>query len=1657
MSVIETGTHELPQLEERLKSTVRVRMFSWLCAGVALAAASLVAAFSVYSVIDLTWHLTPIGRTTAVVVTIVSALGMLVLGLSKAWSQSRDLKQEALSVQQANPVLGNALSASLLYGADAELTQRESSPAIVDRLVHSTATVAREAAFNRAVSWKVPKFYALLALALFLGALTAAQMNMRIFSLTFSRFLSPWADLPAPTWTALGAIGPYGTKENHWKVPAGAEVTVTAEVIEHDPGEAFIETRTENSDWLRRKMYRLPAPTGDVTPRYGYDFDNLLQNVQYRVICGDAQSDALAVPVMIDPQLADLEVTITPPAFLHRPPTVLRGIGDVDALKGSTVEIHARANKELKTGGLRFQFEGTGAGTGTAVAPVTSAATPAQLSGQIGAADYVRACEAAHAAAAQHPGEAVDVPIGGTDHDLVARFTVDKSGSYTLFLVDPDGKANTDELRYQIKSRANAPARVKITAPGKDVSVKNDATVAIDVEADDDFSLREIGLYMMIDRSIQRKSLQRLADGKTAVRTSYDLELAHRGFQGGEVITYWAFAVDEDGTPAGREVTSEPQFLMTYAENDFAQQNPQKQQTSQQSKKTVLGLDQLIDSEKDEVRDTFSLYMQMGLTLDRNSFAKAAGADGAATPAPAAGAPEQPATPVTPAAPAAEIKPEHASRATTLSDKQVKIQTDLKQLIADVRAELAKLQADQQANPPAGPDGGADPAGGGAAGGGGGAGDPNQLGAKELELLDQAVAKMDEVQPPLKTVRPDSAIKPENEALRLMSEARKLILSKNGQGGMKMAMDSANRKKQQRDQQQQDQQAQKTADEMRKLPPMLDDMDQVMDEAKKLEKRLDDQKKAAQAQPNQTQPPATPEEKKADEDRKLAHKKDDEENRKLAQKMRDQAKELADRAKESADRMRDMNKQDGANKDTQQNRDQAAEEMEKAARKLAKAGDKADQAKTPEDAAAAKQEMADAQEAVKQAADRLNQSLQAQNRDRLANAVKDAKDLEGRQNQVAQDTKNQAQTQQTQKANGQKPTPEQEKQNGQTQAGLAHEQKSLENDLGQMRERLNDLAQQMDQNAPPGSPQAQAAQELRNAAKNAETRSDVQRDMNNAAKELQNGGLEKAQEKQASAQQGLSGIRRQLESAEARNNGAAREELNKAINDLADLHRKINQARQNPAGAPPETTQPLAEQAGDLAKQIQDLAALDGQTRREAGEQMNKAQSALAQPAPAGENGKPEKDQHLGQAGQQVADATKDLQRALQNLDANQVAKAQALVDKTLEQQRAADQAMAKAADAKQQQAMREERNTTQAKLTTETEKQAARDAAAQADKAAAEAKTEQAQSAQGAKEIDQALQRLKTYLNGGKDADPAKPDPVHASATDANARQLAQTLADQFEQQKIPDTTRALAGKIEELADQQKEGAAAAAKPADPKNPNDPPRNAPAVQPDAAAKQWQENKGAGEKVETALADVRQRLDQLQAAVDRDELKRLEAAKQAVQAMQNKLEQGATLDPKPAADPKDPKGQAQPVTADDLKQMGKDLGQLKGDLARLNLDEKTLAALEKAGQEFHKSLEQGPAPQTGKPTTQPEGQPTKDSNPQTGSQPNYAATPASREGNEQLKFVRGGLEHAIERVLADRKINGEQEDQSPKKFDALVDRYFQTISDDQIEKKNNNK
>ena len=107
-----------------------------------------------------------------------------------------------------------------------------------------------------------------------------------------------------------------------------------------------------------------------------------------------------------------------------------------------------------------------------------------------------------------------------------------------------------------------------------------------------------------------------------------------------------------------------------------------------------------------------------------------------------------------------------------------------------------------------------------------------------MKHLETAVKKMQAAEAELRKPATPTAVTPESEALRHLSETRRLMLSdKEGDPRFKMAMNKNSKKKQQqeRDQQQQDQQQAKQ--ELAEMPKMMDKQKELDRELEELNER----------------------------------------------------------------------------------------------------------------------------------------------------------------------------------------------------------------------------------------------------------------------------------------------------------------------------------------------------------------------------------------------------------------------------------------------------------------------------------------------------------------------------------------------------------------------------------------------------------------------------------------------------------------------------------------------------------------------------------------------------------------------------------------------------------------------------------------------------
>jgi hypothetical protein len=207
--------------------------------------------------------------------------------------------------------------------------------------------------------------------------------------------------------------------------------------------------------------------------------------------------------VVPPPVLKQIRVTLTEPAYAGGKVTRLpNGIGHVEGLVGSRVEIEAVANKALRFSKLRIR------------------STQSQV---LELADDGRAFR--------------------------ATFEITEAGVYSYWfeLRDRQGFENPDARRYEISGIADAPPEVHIDKPPTDLAVTVDAEVPVQIVARDDLGLNSVRLRYGFNASESNKAIPLHAGQDRPLELTLDhvWKLSEMSLSPGMRLTFFAEASDD--------------------------------------------------------------------------------------------------------------------------------------------------------------------------------------------------------------------------------------------------------------------------------------------------------------------------------------------------------------------------------------------------------------------------------------------------------------------------------------------------------------------------------------------------------------------------------------------------------------------------------------------------------------------------------------------------------------------------------------------------------------------------------------------------------------------------------------------------------------------------------------------------------------------------------------------------------------------------------------------------------------------------------------------------------------------------------------------------------------------------------------------------------
>lgn len=169
---------------------------------------------------------------------------------------------------------------------------------------------------------------------------------------TVARVLAPWADISKPSRVHVGTVSPGNTQ-----VYQGQTVTVTAEVLGlrgKDGVELVYSTADGQTANASVPMSHAAGSQFTCQLPPGPSDSGIQQDLLYRVKAGDAESPQFRLEVLPSPRIEVERVELHYPAYTRRAAQTLEHQGDVRAVEGTQVVIHAKANQEIATAYIEF-------------------------------------------------------------------------------------------------------------------------------------------------------------------------------------------------------------------------------------------------------------------------------------------------------------------------------------------------------------------------------------------------------------------------------------------------------------------------------------------------------------------------------------------------------------------------------------------------------------------------------------------------------------------------------------------------------------------------------------------------------------------------------------------------------------------------------------------------------------------------------------------------------------------------------------------------------------------------------------------------------------------------------------------------------------------------------------------------------------------------------------------------------------------------------------------------------------------------------------------------------------------------------------------------------------------------------------------------------
>ena len=209
---------------------------------------------------------------------------------------------------------------------------------------------------------------------------------------------------------------------------------------------------------------------------------------------------------------------------------------------------------------------------------------------------------------------------------MIARFKLDKSGSFRVLFQSEEGQPNLDRQPYQIEAVEDLPPSVTLTKPGEDVKLPANGTLPLEGNARDDWGIQSLSLQVRVVQGAPQQELLakpyrggksfKFANGSYPDFVDYADFLALdalRNAKGekfeakpGMVFEYWLEARDNSDWPSSAGTIGKSnafKILVEEANKDEKKQQEERKQAEKQAQDQQQKQDQNLKKEEQRRKD----------------------------------------------------------------------------------------------------------------------------------------------------------------------------------------------------------------------------------------------------------------------------------------------------------------------------------------------------------------------------------------------------------------------------------------------------------------------------------------------------------------------------------------------------------------------------------------------------------------------------------------------------------------------------------------------------------------------------------------------------------------------------------------------------------------------------------------------------------------------------------------------------------------------------------------------------------------------------------------------------------------------------------------------------------------------------------------------